>query len=248
MFLISKIVLWLFNLIVDTTQSLPLELKSACVVNVVFSDEKQIHVENDLKEDYSIITHTFTFHDTNSFTISVSATISKPEINMTNGYLRIADKQISSYCIVFVLYPKTFMETTTAIYSSGFGTSDNVIFCIYIDSTNRADIFSHFSKLIYHKNVKPFQAVILFFDDQSLDILVLCYFCPNNNQFHSLAKPIDQQKFINVHNLINGNGYGKFVRIRPPTGIPGIAAVDFITSCFNIFTNHKYGRLLLKKL
>lgn len=130
MFLMSKIVFWVFNLFVVTTHGLPLQLKSACVVNVVFSDEKQKHAEKHLMEDYSTITHTYTFHDIDAFTISVSATFSTPEINMTNGYLRIADKQKSSYCIVFVLYPKSFMETATAIKNSGFGTSENVIFCI----------------------------------------------------------------------------------------------------------------------
>ncbi len=138
------------------------------------------------------------------------------------------------------------MEATAAISNSGLGTSDNVIFCVNMDSTNRADLFTRFSNLVYHKNIKPFQALILFFDNISSGILILCYFCPYTDRFYSNAKPIHLEKLFNMHNSLNGKGYNKHVRIEAPVEVPSFDFGDSELSCFNIFTNHKYGRQRLK--
>lgn len=234
-------------LILSYGLNLPVKLKSSCSVNFLSSAERQNQLENILVKDYTTITNTYTHYVIKVLTLKISQIVAKTKLGLNQGYIQFAEKRRSSYCIVFVLYLDTFTETTTAIQSSGFATSDNTIVCVYIGIFNKISMFHGFSTVIYNKNLKPFHAVILFFDNNSRDIFILCYFCTNTGRFHSFARPISQNKLIEVHNSLYCYGYNKYIKMRLPAGIPHLRVWEMVAFCFNIFPNYKFGRDFLIK-
>ncbi|CAL8143549.1 unnamed protein product [Orchesella dallaii] len=90
-------------------------------------------------------------------------------------------------CLVFMLHTPTFNETVTAIHDSGFGTSDEVLFFLRLQTLAEwEDHVEKFSALHEHSSF-IFHANVIFTGLNSSYVGVHCYFCPPNpNRLHHI--------------------------------------------------------------
>ncbi|CAL8075893.1 unnamed protein product [Orchesella dallaii] len=161
-------------------------------------------------------------------------------ITLLESYLRYNVK-LRGPCLVFIVCPSTFNETITAIQESGFGTSDEVLFIIHLQTLAEwKDHVEKFSALHQHSS-SIFHANVVFIGLNSSYVGVHCYFCPPNpNRLHliqlsSFPSYLHLKRF--AHRL-NYHGHGRHSVIKSTFG-----DLD-ITGCFDfdpdsIFQNRK---------
>ncbi len=230
------------------TTSLPLNIDSDCLINIVsaFSRQHQLGIPKTIRTHL----HSYTFFHANSFNLRIPTDIlSNDNFTLKQGYFRFTNTQkSSSQCLIFVLLTTNFAETALAIQNSGFSTSEEVIFCINFNLKYGArEILYMFSNLVYMSKLQPFRASLLFYTDKSKDVSIYCYFCPNRQTFHNFPRNRHLFEILKVHEKLNGQGYGKFVVFKLPFHFPGMLMIDDVSFCLKMFTGRNKNLKALNK-
>ncbi|CAL8143395.1 unnamed protein product [Orchesella dallaii] len=208
-------------------QSFPLALDDDCFINLVGKgvDTKSVTRFLDLKDS------AYTFSTFEYFNISDDEEIRTDDTNLTlkESYFRY-DQKLRGSCIIFLLRTLSFNETVTAIYKSGFATSDEILFFVQFPSLIEwKDHLLKFSALDQHSPF-IFHANIVFLTNDSEKIGIHCYFCfPNPTRLH-LINTNSIKSYIYVKRIaqaLNGNGHGRHALVQSAMG--GLGTDD----CFN---------------
>ncbi|CAL8075878.1 unnamed protein product [Orchesella dallaii] len=150
-------------------------------------------------------------------------------ITLQDSYFRY-NVNLRGSCLVFMLYTSTFNETVTAIHDSGFGTSDEVLFFIQVETMAEwEDHVEKFSALHQHSS-HIFHANVVFMGLNSSYVGVHCYFCPPNpNRLHLIQLNSFPSYFLlkRFAQHLNSHGHGRHAVIKSTFG-----DLD-ITECFN---------------
>ncbi|CAL8143398.1 unnamed protein product [Orchesella dallaii] len=137
-------------------------------------------------------------------------------LTLKESYIRF-DQKLRGSCIIFMLYTLTFNETVTAIYKSGFGTSDETLFFVQLPSLIQwEDHLMKFSDLSQHSPF-IFHANIVFLTNDSEKIGIHCYFCPPNPTRLHFLYSTSIKSYTNLKRItqsLNANGHGRHALIK----------------------------------
>ncbi|CAL8143399.1 unnamed protein product [Orchesella dallaii] len=196
----------------------PLELDDDCFINLVGKGVETKSVISFLNLSYpskSVHTFSITYQHLN---ISDDEEIETDVTNLTlkESYFRF-DKKWRGSCIIFMLHTLTFNETVSAIYKSGFGTSDDAIF--FVEYSSLIEWKNHVLKFSALDQHSPFifHANIVFLTNDSRNIGIHCYFCPPNPTRLHLINITSIKSYYHLKRItqsLNANGYGRHARIK----------------------------------
>ncbi|CAL8075882.1 unnamed protein product [Orchesella dallaii] len=191
----------------------PFQLDENCFINFVgtgFQTESLTPFMNRFPAE-STSTYTFSIRSLcSNFSTEEDLYESAENITLQESYFRYNFKLTGS-CLAFILSTPTFNDTVTAIHQSGFGTSDEVIFFVYLRTlVEWKDQLEKFSALHLHSPY-VFHANVVFMGINSSYSGVHCYFCPPNPlRLHPLH-PSSFQTFVNLKRFVkklNSDGHG----------------------------------------
>ncbi|CAL8075874.1 unnamed protein product [Orchesella dallaii] len=169
-------------------------------------------------------------------------------ITLLESYFRYNVKLRGS-CYIYMLYTSTFNETTTAIHESGFGTSDEVLFFIQLQTLAEwEDHVEKFSALHQHSSF-VFHANVVFMDLNSSYVGVHCYFCPPNPNKLQLINITSFQSYLHLKYFarkLNSNGHGRHAVAKSSIGDLSIADCLKIDPHFENRNRHKFYHHLRK--
>ncbi|CAL8143564.1 unnamed protein product [Orchesella dallaii] len=217
----------------------PFQLDNDCFINFVGTGVQTQFIAQFMNEFRTESAYTFSIRFLYS-NYSMEEDIEENVQNLTlqESYFRYNIKLRGS-CLVFMLYTPTFNETVTAIHDSGFGTSDEVLFFLRLQTLAEwEDHIEKFSALHEHSSF-IFHANVVFIGLNSSYVGVHCYFCPPNPnrlhhiQFNSFSSYFQLKRFAQQ---LNSNGHGRHVVIESAIG-----DFAYVTNCLRIdrqFTSH----------
>ncbi|CAL8068328.1 unnamed protein product [Orchesella dallaii] len=205
-----------------------------CLIHTIYGDTLKFPTEKITRDSllYTLFDKTtllsYTFHKTSQFNLLPISNYSDysnddfdPEdikVDSQKGFLRFNFK-LSSACTVFIIKTQTYNETLQAIQSSGYGTSEEVMFLIEtLSFTEENKLINGFIEDLFQSEGPPFHAPIAFLNPFIKEIVTFCYFCPTDSDFGKLI-PLPPETFglLNLlrsqHVLLNSNGYGNLVLI-----------------------------------
>ncbi len=235
---------------------LPFTPTGSHLINIVLSSPLQhITVQSNPQSEYML--HTYTIHTVKGLNFEISDHYLEQNdntITIHTGYFRLVSKHSKSLILFLLLTNGNLIETVYAIKKSGFGTSDQVLFFNHVSLLNSQNILfiTQFLKSLPHYNVQPFHANVVFFENDSNTVFILCYFC--NSNFGQLV-PFQRSSFKNLRKSalsLNSNGYGKTVHISAASMgslLGSFADLMYLTapkylptvSCLEGYSSHKSG-------
>ncbi|CAL8068316.1 unnamed protein product [Orchesella dallaii] len=135
------------------------------------------------------------------------------KLGSQSGFFRFIFR-LSNSCITFLIKTSTFNETIQAIQNSGHGTSDNVLFIIETSPlTDVNEVIYGFKNTLLNSEGPPFHAPLAFFNPETNEIAIFCYFCSPSKILLLIVAPTTWNTLQNQHFQINSNGYGNVVII-----------------------------------
>ncbi|CAL8143540.1 unnamed protein product, partial [Orchesella dallaii] len=170
-------------------------------------------------------------------------------LTLQKSYFRYNIKWRGS-CLVFMLHTPTFNETATAIHDSGFGTSDEVLFFLRLQTLAEwEDHIEKFSALHEHSSF-IFHANVIFTGLNSSYVGVHCYFCPPNpNRLHHIQLNSFPSYFLlkRFAQQLNSHGHERHAVIESAMGdlnVGNCLKIDRHNS--TIHNRHKFYQHLRK--
>ncbi|CAL8136793.1 unnamed protein product [Orchesella dallaii] len=112
--------------------------------------------------------------------------------------------------MLFLINTPSFNETLTAIQRSGHGTSDHVLFLIETSPlTEENEVLHGFVNDLFNSGGTPFHAPIGFFNQETNELAIFCYFCPSSKiEFLNAGEKYKWNDLHSMHLKTNSNGYG----------------------------------------
>ncbi|CAL8098295.1 unnamed protein product [Orchesella dallaii] len=165
-------------------------------------------------------TFTISFQHTNFSTEDIDLIGDIENVTLREYYFRYTVKLRNS-CNAVMLHTLTFNETISAIYNSGYGTSDQTLFFLHFE--NPAEWSDHIEKFsaLYNYSSFVFHANMIFIGPNKNSLGVHCYFCqPNPTRLH-LINISEFQSFLQLKlfaQQLNANGHGRHGVVNSAVG------------------------------
>ncbi|CAL8104547.1 unnamed protein product [Orchesella dallaii] len=164
----------------------------------------------------------YSFHHIDNLPFGVTDYDSGESKNLTaiQDYLSYNFRHRSK-CVLILLLTQTLEETLQAIDSSGYGTSEDVIFLIPRDSISTSDslISSFISKKLFEVDSEPFHADVLFYDDHN-SAAIFCLFCPYKLNYVPVQMAnISFTALKHFNKVLKSNGHR--LKLTVKTTLPG---------------------------
>ncbi|CAL8068272.1 unnamed protein product [Orchesella dallaii] len=209
----------------------PFHFTSDCFVTIVNTNSTELSPTSQLLNDANYA-HSYSFHHIDNLNFGFTDYESSTSKNLaTNQDFPSPTFRHRSNCLIFLLLTQTLEETLEAIDTSGYGTSEDVLFLIPRDSIFTSDslISGFISTALFEVGNEPFHADVLFYDGQN-SAAIFCLYCPDKLQYVPFEMAnISYTALKNLSKILKSNGHQTKLSIKAT--LPGY---DYEEECIRI--------------